>query len=139
MAQVNPYYQQIADMEGAIASLQTRWATLNSQWLPYTQAGNYTDPVGQRILQERDAVAAQIEQKKKTLEQLRDAAAKYDAAVAANVASGMTPEAAALKAQTDMDRAALVNKIIKGVAIALVALGVVYGIVVFIRWKKKSK
>jgi hypothetical protein len=145
----NPYTVEARDLINQIAALEAQARDLrNSEasWYQRYQAWGPGTPEGDESLAKARALSSQaaeldtrIAGLKVQLEAARKNEAQFAAAQASAIAQGMTPEAAALKAQTDMDRAALVNKIIKGVAIALGVLAVGYGIVVFIRWKKKSK
>lgn len=132
----NPYVQRLREAEARLVELEARWAELNAQWTPYTAAGNYSNPTGQAILRERDAVANQIEAAQREVELAREALASIDRATAQGVATGMSPEAALEKAVADRQRAEGTKRILTYVGLGLLVLAVVAAIVYFRRKRK---
>ncbi len=140
-SQITAVLQQIADAE---QELQRAVAHRNSHqaraidWGYGTPQYNESNAEYHRGIEWVNRVTVVLADLRTQLEALRNLQAEVGAAAAAAIASGMTEEAAFIKAESDADRARIVNNIIKWVAIGTAIVMVVIGIGMVRKWRKKK-
>jgi TolA-binding protein len=146
----NPHTAEVTNLTAEIARLRTRIAELTASRDSYArhrdqnlEAGNQAEAnadnvvVGQRNA-EITALTNELNGLLDSLAAAKAAQTTWNNAVAKAIAAGMTPEAAAIKASADAQRTVVVNRVIIGVAIGLGVIAFIYGITLFIRWRKQK-
>jgi hypothetical protein len=145
-AQVEAKLQQIAQKE---AELQNAINTRNAEKQreqAWGAAGQYNTPQYREASAAYNAALLLVDRLNKeladlrtALESLRQLQAQVNTAAAAAIAAGLTPEAAYLKAEGQVEQTKLINQILKWTAIGLGIAAVVYGVSVLLRWRKNRK
>ncbi|WKZ67169.1 MAG: hypothetical protein QY325_04385 [Flavobacteriales bacterium] len=143
----NPYTAQVADLIARIAQLEQQARDLrNSEasWFARYQDWGANTPQGQESLQQARSLSSQaagidtqVAALKSQLATAQKAEADFNAAFTSAIAQGLSPEAAAIEAQSQADRRALLNKALR---IGLIIAGVVavFGAVWLIKRLRKG-
>ncbi len=144
VAQIAALRQQIAAQEQRVTYHTGQVAAEQNSVAAWQAAGNMYE-VGRHTaaIQENQGFVAdarrQIEQLQKQLDETLAAKANYDRSIAEATAKGLTGAAAEKYAQQTLERSAVINKVILGVAILLGIAAFAYGVTMFIRWKRSKK
>lgn len=148
MPQTNPYIDQIATITARMAEIQREldkipqyWANLQGRVDDYGISSALGGAAYRELQQSQQAVTvlrtelAELQTKVAALKKSSDA---WEQARAEFVASGMSEADATALATAQAQRSQLITNIVKGVAVLGLIAVVIYGIVLFVRWKKRK-
>lgn len=110
------------------------------------QANGATAATVANTLRRIEQIAANVKRLRDELDVLESDLSKatnlrdqVDAAMAKLIGEGVPPEVAAQQAASNASRVATINKVLVVLALVAAALGIGWGVVTFIRWRRSKK